>query len=452
DKRLNLWYVDVDKGTPVKVDTDTYDEPQRGLNPAWSPDSRWIAYTRQLQNHLRAVVVYSLENSQSTQITDGMSDAEFAVFDKNGKYLYFTASTDIGPTTGWLDMSGDGLSVTRSVYLVVLAKDLPSPLAPESDEEKAASDKKDSQDGQSSADKKDEKTDVDKDQEKGKDQDKDKDKTPPQVAIDFKNIGQRIIAIPIPPKNYVGLFPGKANEILLVENPPAAAEPGPPKLSLSLYDLTQRKETPLISGIQNVDVSFNGEKFLYQQGADWAIAPTAEPAKPGEGKLQLEDMEVQVDPRTEWRQMYREIWRIERDFFYDPHYHGVNLAALEKEYEPYLAGIASRDDLNYLFDQMLSELNVGHMFVGGGTLPEVPPIKVGLLGADYSIASGRYRFARVYNGENWNPSLHAPLTQPGVNVTAGEYLLVVNGRELTSAENIYTYFQETAGKQTVLKV
>ncbi|MGH9707858.1 MAG: protease, partial [Candidatus Acidiferrales bacterium] len=122
DKRLNLWYVDLDKGTPVKIDTDTYDDPQRGLNPSWSPDSRWIAYTRELQNHLRAVFVYSLENSQSTQITDGMSDAEFAVFDKNGKYLYFTASTDIGPTTGWLDMSGDGLQVTRNLYLAVLGK------------------------------------------------------------------------------------------------------------------------------------------------------------------------------------------------------------------------------------------------------------------------------------------------------------------------------------------
>ncbi len=457
DKRLNLWYVDVDKGTPVKIDTDTYDDPQRGLNPSWSPDSRWIAYTRELQSHLRAVFVYSIENSQSTQITDGMSDAEFAVFDKNGKYLYFTASTDIGPTTGWLDMSGDGLQVTRNLYLAVLGKDVPSPLAPESDEEKVAGDKKDAQGDQSSA-KKDDNSDADKDQAKDKDKDqdkvqnKDKEKPPPQVTIDFKNIDQRIVAVPVPAKNYVGLFQGKENQVLLLENPPSSGEPGPPMLSLSLYDLSKRKETTLIGDIQNADVSFNGEKFLYQQGDDWFIASTAEPAKPGEGKLKLEDMEVQVDPRAEWHQMYREIWRIERDFFYDPHYHGVNLAALEKEYEPYLAGIASRDDLNSLFDQMLSELNVGHMFVGGGTMPEIPPIKVGLLGADYTLASGRYRFARIYNGENWNPSLHAPLTQPGVNVTAGEYLLAVNGRELTSADNIYSYFQETAGKQTVLKV
>ncbi|MGH9726543.1 MAG: protease, partial [Candidatus Acidiferrales bacterium] len=330
DKRLNLWYVDLDKGTPVKIDTDTYDDPQRGLNPSWSPDSRWIAYTRELQNHLRAVFVYSLENSQSTQITDGMSDAEFAVFDKNGKYLYFTASTDIGPTTGWLDMSGDGLQVTRHLYLAVLGKDVPSPLAPESDEEKVAADRKDAPNDQSSAAKKDGDSDADKDQAKDKDQDKDqkkdKEKPPPQVAIDFKNIDQRIIAVPVPAKNYAGLFQGKENHVLLLENLPDSGEPGPPMLSLSLYDLSKRKETPLIGGIQSVDVSFNGEKYLYQQGDDWFIASTAEPAKPGEGKLKLEDMEVQVDPRAEWLQMYREIWRIERDFFYDPHYHGVHLA------------------------------------------------------------------------------------------------------------------------------
>ena len=166
----------------------------------------------------------------------------------------------------------------------------------------------------------------------------------------------------------------------------------------------------------------------------------------------MDAMEVWVEPRAEWSQMYHEIWRIERDFLYDPHSHGVNLQALSREYEPYLAGIATRDDLNYLFAQMLSEINVGHMFVGGGDIPEVQPLQVGFLGADYTIENGRYRFSRVYNGENWNPQLHAPLTQPGVNVVAGEYLLAVNGRDVRPDADVYSYFQETAGKQTVLKV
>ena len=159
-----------------------------------------------------------------------------------------------------------------------------------------------------------------------------------------------------------------------------------------------------------------------------------------------------MEPRAEWRQIYHEIWRIERDFFYDPHYHGLDIAAAEKAYEPYLDGVASRSDLNYLFGDMLGNFNVLHMFVGGGTHLHEEPVKVGMLGADYAIDHDRYRFARVYDGENWNPDLHAPLTQPGVNVKAGEYLLAVNGRPLHASDDLYSFFQETAGRQTVLKV
>jgi tricorn protease len=458
DKWLNLWYVELDKPTPVKVDTDYYDG--QGLNPAWSPDNRWIAYTKLLPNHFRAVFVYSLDTQKSTQITDGMSDARFAVFDKNGKYLYFAASTNAGPAIGGLDMSSDGKEVTRSVYVIVLRKDLPSPLAPESDEEKPATDKKDADSSRSDQDKKDTDkksdpeadSDKSKDKEKGKDKDKDKDKEPVKVTIDFDNISQRILALPLPPKNYVDLSPGKIGGLFTLEFPPAPDSQGPPSLVLAKFDLTKRKSEQIVAGIQNASVSFNGEKFLYQQGESWFIAPTAAAVKPGEGALKLDSMEVWVEPRAEWKQMYDEIWRIERDFFYDPHHHGVNLQALAKEYEPYLDRIATRDDLNYLFQQMLSEINVGHMFVGGGDVPEVQPLQVGLLGADYNVENDRYRFARVYNGENWNPQLHAPLTQPGVNVVAGEYLLAINGRDVRAEEDIYSYFQETAGKQTVLKV
>jgi tricorn protease len=163
-------------------------------------------------------------------------------------------------------------------------------------------------------------------------------------------------------------------------------------------------------------------------------------------------MEVYVDPRAEWKHMYYQVWRDERDFLYDPGLHGLNLEAAKKKYEPYLENISSRDDLNYLFEEMLGNITIGHMFVGGGDIPEPKRVKTGLLGADYEIVNGRYRFTRVYNGENWNPKLRAPLTQPGVNVKAGEYLLAVNGREVRAPANIYSFFEETAGKQVVLKV
>lgn len=450
DKRLNLWYVDLEKPTPVKVDVDYYES--QGLNPAWSPDNRWIAYTKILPNHFRAVFVYSMDTAKSTQITDGLSDAEYAAFDANGKYLYFTASTNIGPTVGGLDMSTDGKFVTRSVYLVVLRKDLPSPLAPESDEEKTDAEKKAAAGDDKDAAK--DKKDASKDDPKAKDGDTDKSdkKEAVKVTIDFDNVSQRILALPLPARDYAALLAGKTGEIFLAEVPATLDPQGPPQLIFSKFDLNKRKEDQLIAGVQSISLSANGEKYLYQQGDAWAMAPTASPAKPGDGALKLDAMEVWVEPRAEWAQMYHEIWRIERDFLYDPHWHGVHLTALSKEYEPYLDRIATRDDLNYLFAQMLSEINIGHMFVGGGDMPEPQPLQVGFLGADYAIENGRYRFAKVYRGENWNPHLIAPLTQPGVNVVAGEYLLAVNGVEVNASEDVYRYFQQTAGKQTVLKV
>ena len=465
DKRSILWYVDLEKAVPVKIDTQPFEA--NSFNPAWSADSRWVTYTKLLKNHFQAVFVYLLETGKSTQITDGLSDAQFAVFDKNGKYLYFTASTNVGPTLGGIDMSTDGRNVTRSVYVVVLRKDLPSPLAPESDEEKSEAEKKDAEAAGGDASKNDKDKDKEKEKEKGKnkakdkdkekDKDKDskkedKDKEPVKVAIDFDNISQRVLALPIPDKDYASLVAGKTGELFLVENPAAPDPNGPPTFTVTKFDLSKRKTDPLIAGVQTISFSSNGEKYLYQQGETWAIAATAAAAKPGEGNLKLDEMEVWVDPRAEWKQMFNEIWRIERDFFYDPNMHGVNLKALAKEYEPYLDGIATRDDLNYLFAQMLGEINVGHMFVGGGDATELKRVSVGLLGADYTIENGRYRFHRVFNGENWNPQLQAPLTQPGVNVAAGEYLLAVNGRDLRASESIHNVFQGTAGKQTVLKV
>jgi tricorn protease len=447
DKRLNLWYVDLDKPTPVKVATDYYEGTD--LNPNWSPDNKWIVYTKILQNHFRAVFVYSLDTAKSTQLTDGLSDAQYAAFDASGKYIFFTASTDVGPTIGGLDMSTDGKEVTRSVYVMVLRKDLPSPLAPESDDEKgpdaaAAGDK--------SADKSSDKTKDTKSANGNAPAADAAKKDAVTVAIDFDGISQRILAMPMPTKNYIALFAGKAGEIFVVDFPSDPGNEGPPQLVFSKYDLNKRKQDQLIAGVQAVSLSANGEKFLYQQGDNWAIASTAGPAKAGEGVIKTPDMEVWVEPRAEWPQMFHEIWRIERDFLYDPHHHGVNLAALSKAYEPYLARIATRDDLNYLFAQMLSEINIGHMFVGGGDMPELPPLQVGLLGADFAIENGHYRFAKVYDGENWNPRLQAPLTQPGVNVVTSDYLFAVNGVDVKPTEDIYAYFQETAGKQTVLKV
>ncbi len=442
DKRLNLWYVDLDHPTPDKVDTDLFDAPTHEFDAVWSPDSKWMAYTKQLENHLRAVFVYSLDTKKATQITDGMSDCLYPNFDVNGKYLYFTASTNMGLTTGWLDMTNEEHPVTRGVYVVVLRKDLPSPIAPESDDEKVGEEKKDENKAS--------------DENKGKEGEKkeEKEKKPVHVTIDFANIGQRILALPIPAENYVGLSAGKTGELFLAELPPVVIgfTPGGPTVKITKFDLKKRKVTPFIPAANAFVLSFDGEKALYKLKDKWFIVPTDKEPKPEDGLLKMDNMEVYEEPRAMWQQMYNEVWRIERDFFYDPHFHGLNIEEAKKTFEPFLPGITSRHDLTYLFQEMLSYMEVGHMFVGGGEQPEQKKVTVGLLGADYKIENGRYRITKVYSGENWNPDLHAPLTQPGVNVKAGEYLLAVNGRELTGADNIYSFFLETAGKQTAIRV
>jgi tricorn protease len=438
DKRLNLWYVDLEKGSaPTRVDTNPYEWMGTAFSPQWSPDSRWLAYTRELKNHLAAVFVHELATGKNHQLTDGMSDARFPQFDRGGKYLYFAASTDIGPAVSGFFMSSTDRPVSRSVYLIVLPKDLSSPLAPESDEEKEPEAGKSGESAKSDG--------ADAGKEKKEPQE------PVTVRIDVENIGQRILALPIPARNYVGLASAKKDILFLLESAPVPGF-GASGMTLHKFDLSKRKLEKYLDGLNSFDLSYNGEKMLYRQGERWVIAKTEAAPKPDEGALKLEGMEVWVDPRAEWRQMYHEVWRIERDFLYDPGAHGLDLKAAEKRYAPYLEGIASREDLNTLFREMLGELTLGHVFVWGGDQPQVKRVRGGLLGADYRVENGRYRFARVYNGENWNPELRAPLTQPGVNVRGGEYLLTVSGRELRATDNLYRYFEGTSGKSVVLRV
>ena len=471
DKRLQLWYVDLDSPAPKLVDTDYFGGfgPTQ-LSQTWSPDNKWIAYAKQLPSGQHAVFVYSLEQGKAFQITDGMSDATFPTWDKNGKYLYFAASTNVALTTAGLDMTSDEHRITRSVYVAVLSKDEKSPLAPESDEEKPKEEKKDQdKDKDKAADQaKDKEKDKAKDKAKAEDKsasknsdDKDKKKDDTVVVkIDTDGISQRILSLPIPPKNYTNMLPGKTGILLLAEGPSVITEDDFPNLNQTLqkFDLSKRKVDKVMDEINDFTVSSDGEKILYRKGDTWATASPDDgpggggPPKPGFGPLKLDGWEVYVEPRAMWKQIYNETWRIERDFFYDPHYHGLDLEKAKKKYAPYLDGTASREELTYLFQECLGEMTVGHMFVGGGERPEPKHVRGGLLGADYSLENGRYRFAKIYNGENWNPGNEAPLTQPGVNVKVGEYLLAVNGRELHATDNVYSFFEETAGKQVVLKV
>ena len=438
DKRLNIWYLDIASKKLAKVDTNRFENPFPVMNPSWSPDSKWITYTTQLKNRLGAVKVFSLDTNKSTQITDGLSDARFAAFDKSGKYIYFTASTDTGPTTGWLDMSSFPFQTTRSVYAVVLNNSDPSPISPESDEEKIKPDEP----------KKPKKAD-------GAKKPAPKKKPKKTVKIDFAKIDQRIVSLPLAARNYVGLTTGLDGTFFLFEAVPSSGTTAAPNIGANVhkFDLKSRKAKKIYSRVTQFAVSASGQQMLVGQfPGRFTIASTVKPNKPGEGVLKTGRMEVRVNPREEWAQMYREAWRIQRDFFYDPTFHGVNIKMMEARYKSYLKGITTRADLNYLFREMLGNLTVGHHNAGGGDSPRARRFNGGLLGADYKTANGRYQFERIFNGENWNPGLRAPLTQPGLNVKTGEYLLAVNGRDLKASDNIYSFFEQTANRQIVLKV
>jgi tricorn protease len=470
DKHLHLWYVDVNGGKPVKIDTGIYGGFGSAFsNVNWSPDSKWIAYSRDLENQLHAIFLYSLETHTSTQITDGMSNAQHPVFDRGGKYLYFTASTDNGPSDAGIDLSSLDRATSSGAYIVVLAKDGASPIPPESDDEKAKEDKaKDdkAKDDKSSDDKKDDKPAADAGKDNKSDKDKnDKDKADKKddkavvVKIDLEGIGNRILSLPIPPRNYADIAVGKTGVLLLAESWPVGRPSGgngPGIRSFWRFTLEKRDTDEVLRGIDGFAVSANGEKLLYAKQDNWFIAETSD-LKPGspdapQGKpLNMGSMQAKVDPRAEWRQMYHETWRIERDFFYDPNHHGLSIPKIEARYSPYLDGLASRSEFSYLSNEMLGEINVGHMFVRGPRTPDKSP-KTGLLGADYAVENGRYKFAKIYNGQNWTPSLVAPLTLPGIDISEGEYLLAVNGQELHASDNLYSFFEGTANRQTVLRV
>jgi tricorn protease len=463
DKRLNLWMVNVDNGKLTHVDADLREGfGPSGFSASFSPDNKWILYARSLPSLENAAFLYSIATGKSTQITDGMSNVTNPVWDAGGKYIFFTASTDIGPAIDGFGLSSFNRTTTASVYVAVLSKDTVSPIPPESDDEKSKGDE-DKKPAPADSSKSDEKKDAAKGVAAGKDakpaDDKDKAKSPVEVMIDLEGIQQRILALPIPARNYVSLYPGKTGVILLGEGSAAAnsAQEGPQLLrSIWRFTLETRKTEDVLHNAMGMVISFDGEKMLYTKGGGWFIAagsdlnPGAADGTPGK-PLRVDAMVAKIDPRAEWKQMYAETWRIEREFFYDPGFHGLDLKKIYAKYLPYVDGLSTRSDLTYLQQEMLGEITVGHMFVNGPYHPDAEP-KTGLLGADYAIDQNRYKFAHVVNGGNWNPTLYSPLTQPGVNVKEGEYLLAVNGMQLHATDNLYAAFEGMAGRQTNLTV
>ena len=462
DKRGDLWYVNVDDAAPrpVKIDLDDHGPwGPNGFAASFSADSRWVLYLKSLPSMMNAAYLFNTDTGKSTQVTDGMSNVTNPVWDQNGKYIFFTASTDVGPAVDGFGLGSFNRTTTSSVYVAVLSKSDPSPIPPESDDEKAKSATDEAKPAATDAAKSEEKKpgDTKSDAAKAEGEKKDAKKL---TKIDLDGMGERILALPVPARNYTSMYPGKTGVLLLGEASSAAANSsaeGPSGMrSIWRFTLETRKTEDVLHGSTSMVASADGEKLLYRKGDGFFIAPIAdlkpEAADGTPGKsLKMDGMQARVDPRAEWKQIYNETWRIEREFFYDPNFHGLDLKKISAKYAPYVDGLSTRSDLTYLQQEMLGELTVGHMFISGPHTGGDGP-KAGMLGADYTIDQDRYRIAHVVHGGNWNPALYAPLTQPGVNVKDGEYLLAVNGTPLHATDDVYEAFDGLAGKQTTITV
>jgi tricorn protease len=429
-KNLTLFVADVQGGTARQIDSSTYSY-QGSFLPVWSPDGRFLAYSKHLANRVRTIFIYDVERARTIQITDGRTHTESPVFDANGKYLYFVSSANAGTSEfGWGVLSGEFARpiVTRRVHAIVLQSDGQSPILPNGQPNPEARINENAS----------------------------------PVRIDFENINRRVVDLPLAPRDYTRLMSGRAGvlNILVTEWPPAPAPSGnPPARSLYTYDLSRPPNFErFVERVEEIELTRDGSRVLFRRGRDWFLVPTNAVPQGEAGKLNLARMEMTVDPRAEWRQIYREAWRLMRDWFYDPAHHGQNLVELERDYARYLPSITRRSDLNNLMRQMLGHVSISHLGVGGGDSPPPPAGQspnIGLLGADYEVVGNRYRFKRIYRSSLFNSlggSVGAPLDRPGINVREGEYLLAVGDRQVDATRSVYSYFENTAGQATRITV
>lgn len=418
DTDYRVLILDLESGDLTHVDTDRFAHPERSMNPVWSPDSRWIAYSRRLDNQLRAIFVHDTETGETHQYTDHMADAISPVWDESGDYLYFLASTDYALNTGWLDMSSYDRPVTRALYVALLADGTASPFLPTTDEEEAEED----EDGDDAED-------------------------ATNVTIDFEGRAARIVAAPgIAGENYLGLLAAPEGHVFVAEGTDSG-------ITLHRYSLEDAEAEEYVSGYQGGTVSHDRKKMLFRAGGAWKIGGTAGAAPSGsDGRVDLSGMRIRVEPRAEWAQMLADGWRFMRDYLYVDNLHGAPWDDVWAWYSPWLEDVNHRSDFNYLLDMVSGEVAVGHSYVRGGDYPDIDNPATGLLGANLVRADGGVRIDRIYTGEAWNPGLQGPLALPGMDVREGDYLVAVDGAPVTADTNPYALLEGTRGRTITISV
>lgn len=424
DNGRSLYVVEIATNKITKIAEDTHYLPGafRELFGSWSSDANNIAYTTITETNFQRAWIYSLSENKSYPLTDALSNVTDPTFDPSGKYIYMLASTDAGPVVNWFDQSSNDMEETNSIYMVTLQKQVISPFAKENEMEMAT-------DTSSKAPYK-------------------ADSSRTKLKIDWDGIQNRIVPFPIAKGRYRSLSAVKEGELFYLSASPHDAAP----TTLNLYSFKKQKEE-VIMPADVYSIAAKGEKTLYYLKGKWGIAATGQKPTP-EGIINTSAIQVKMSPRQEWNNIFNEAWRVNRDYFYDAKMHGVDWKAMKKKYESLIPDVASTNDLYKVMQWMFRELSVGHhRFDASGDRRANPDmVPGGLLGADYENNNNRYRIKKIYGGLNWTPDLRSPLTEPGVNVQVGDYILKVNGADVTADKNLYSFFENTAEKIVTLTV
>jgi tricorn protease len=430
DNHLGLHAIELDGGDITNISTGSRREV---IEAALSPDGRWLAYTEEQPNYHRDLKLHNFSSGQTVTVTDGAADVAAPAFSRDGAYLYFAASTNSGPTQVGLNMTSQERPYRAGLYAVVLAADGKSPLLPESGDEEAPAE----------------------DEENGDDEEDDD--QPATTKIDLDGLSSRIVALQVAERNYGSLAAADDGNLYFIQfvQPGGSNEPPGEDAdngnTLMRFDFEEKEASSLLGGVQDFAISADGKHMIIAK-TDESIA-TAEIGDEIEAEtLSLDGVRVRVNPREEWAMIFDEVWRMEKEYFYDPNMHGLDWDAVYEQYRPLVDHAGRREDLTAILVEMIAEMQVGHNRTGGGDIHRESGTNTGLLGANLVIDDGRYQLARVYTGESWNPFIAAPLATPGNEARAGEYILAVNGRDLTSSDNIWEYLQGTSGAQVTLRV
>jgi len=432
DKLLRLQYVDIDSKDVTLVDQD---KDWEFSQYDWSPDSKWITYARPERNSEGKVYIYEVASKNKYPVTDGWYESSDPKFSTDGKYLFFTSNRDFTPIYSWTEWNHAYTDMMK-IYFVTLAKSTPNPFAPEDDEVGIKKEEK------ANAEDKQEKKDVKKEEKK-----ESPDKAVVDVKVDIDGIIDRIVALPGEAGSFYNVT-AVGNDVYYIKG----GRRGEEHPSLKLFNMKDKKETDL-GDFRNYEISFDTKKMLVFAPGRYAVIDLPKGKIDVKDWIDLSNMKVMVDLKAEWNQIYHEAWRQMKYFLYAPNMQGVDWEAIQKKYEPLLPYVNNRNDLTYILGEMVAEISIGHSYVGGGDKPDPKRIKMGLLGAKISRdASGYYKIDEILKGENWTREARSPLTELGVNVKEGDYIIAIDGQSVKGLNNIFEALVNKADVQVELTV